>query len=126
MQSPDRLRVFAEAEDVAVEVYGLTQTFPRQERFGLSQQMRRAAIAIGSNIAEGCGRSGARDLARFLDIALGSATELQFQLRVARRLGYLQAGAHESVSARVRRIERMLILLILRVRPAPEASRGRP
>jgi four helix bundle protein len=126
MQSPSKLRVFHEAEEVALEVYELTRSFPHAERFGLGQQMRRAAISIGSNIAEGCGRSGARDLTRFLDIALGSATELEFQLRLAHRFGHVDSTRHESVSDSVRRVERMLTRLILRVRPAPGASRSRP
>jgi four helix bundle protein len=126
MQNPSELRVFREAEEVAVGVYRLTRTFPLEERFGLGQQMRRAAISIGSNIAEGCGRSGARDLTRFLDIALGSATELQFQLRLSHRFGYVGSDDHRTVAETVRRVERMLIRLILRVRPASETSRRRP
>ena len=126
MQSPTQLRVFHQAEGVALEVYELTRYFPREERFGLGQQMRRAAVSIGSNIAEGCGRSGSRDLARFLDIALGSATELEFQLRLAHKLGYVDAEHHRTSCEAVRLVERMLIRLILRIRPAPEASRGRP
>jgi four helix bundle protein len=126
MQNPSDLRVFREAEEVAVIVYRLTGTFPPEERFGLAQQLRRAAISIGSNIAEGCGRSGARDLTRFLDIALGSATELQFQLRLSHRFGYVGSDDHRTVSETIRRVERMLIRLILRVRPASETSRRRP
>src|SRR4051812_13816622 len=83
MQSASRLRVLGEAEELALQVYHLTSTFPAEERYGFSQQMRRAAISIGSNIAEGCGRDGPREFARFLGIALGSATELAFQLRIA-------------------------------------------
>ena len=126
MQSPSRLRVFQEAEEVALDVYRLTLSFPAAERNGLGQQMRRAAVSIGSNIAEGCGRSGVRDLTRFLDIALGSATELQFQLRLSRRFGYVGPDDYLAGSEAVRRVERMLIRLILRVRPASETSRGRP
>ena len=69
MQDPSNLRVSALVEKVAVEVYRLTRTFPIEERFGLVQQMRRAAVTIGSDIAEGCGRSGPRDFTRFLDAA---------------------------------------------------------
>src|SRR3954465_8483807 len=97
--------------------------FPLEERFGLAQQMRRAAVSIGSNIAEGCGRSGARDLTRFLDIALGSATELQLQLRLSRRFAYVDPDEFRARSDAVRRVERMLIRLILRIRPALETSR---
>src|SRR3954470_16698607 len=72
--------------------------FPLEERFGLAQQMRRAAVSIGSNVAEGCGRSGARDFTRFLEIALGSAAELQFQLRISHKSGYVDAPDHVSTA----------------------------
>jgi len=126
MQDPSRLRVFRDAEHLTLEIYRLTRTFPLEERFGLAQQMRRAAVSIGSNIAEGCGRSGARDFTRFLEIALGSATELQFQLRIAHKSGYVDAHNHESTAEDLRHVQRMLIRLIMRKRPAPGTSRGRP
>jgi len=126
MQSPMRLRVFREAEELAVLVYRLTRALPSDERFGLVQQMRRAGVSIASNIAEGCGRGGTRELVRFLSIALGSATELECQLRLARRLEYLDTRNYESAIEPVRRLERMLTRLIVTLRPALEASRGRP
>jgi four helix bundle protein len=126
MQSPSRLRVFHEAEELAVSVYRLTRTLPSDERFGLVQQMRRAGVSIASNIAEGCGRGGNRELIRFLSIALGSATELECQLRLAQRLGYIDAESYEETAERARRLQRMLTRLIVRLRPTPGASRGRP
>jgi four helix bundle protein len=87
MQDPSRLRVFGTAEDIALEIYRLTRGFPLEERFGLAQQMRRASVAIGSDITEGCARSGARDFARLLEMALGSAAELEFQLRISHKSG---------------------------------------
>jgi four helix bundle protein len=126
MQSPTRLRVFHEAEELAVLVYSLTRTLPPDERYGLIQQMRRAGVSIASNIAEGCGRSGNRELIRFLLIALGSATELECQLRIARRLEYVDAALYERTSERTRRVQRMLTRLVVKLRPALETSRGRP
>jgi four helix bundle protein len=126
MQNPNRLRVFSAAEDLAVAVYKLSQTLPREERFGLAQQMRRAAVSIGSNIAEGCGRGGNRELVRFLGIALGSATELEFQVRVAYRLEMLDKSTFRAVADSILSVERMLARLIVRLRPAPGDSRGRP
>jgi four helix bundle protein len=126
MQDPSRLRVFRIAEHIALGIYRLTRSFPLEERFGLAQQMRRAAVSIGSNIAEGCGRSGARDFTRFLEIALGSSAELQFQLRISHKSGYVEAADHESTSNDPRLLQRMLIRLIMRVRPAPGTFRGRP
>jgi four helix bundle protein len=95
MQSPTRLRVFHEAEELAVLVYCLTRNMPSDERYGLVQQMRRAGVSVVSNIAEGCGRGGNRELVRFRSIALGSATELECQLRLARRLSYIDARPYE-------------------------------
>jgi four helix bundle protein len=126
MQSPTKLRVFHEAEELAVEVYRLTRTLPTDERYGLCQQMRRAGVSVVSNIAEGCGRGGNRELVRFLSIALGSATELEAQLRLARRLEYLAADDCQPVEEHARRVQRMLTSLIVRLRPALGASRGRP
>jgi len=85
-----------------------------------------ASVAGCSKIAKGGSRSSARDLTRFLGIALGSAIELQFQLRVSHRFGYVGSDDHRTVSETVRRVERMLTRLILRVRPASETSRRRP
>ncbi|NUO40184.1 MAG: four helix bundle protein [Gemmatimonadaceae bacterium] len=79
MQSPSNLEVTALARSLAAALYRSTSTFPDSERFGLTARMRRAAISIGSDISEGCGRNGPRDFARFLHMALGSASELEFQ-----------------------------------------------
>ncbi len=76
MQNPDNLQVTRKARELAVETYRCTASFPRDERFGLTAQMRRAAVSIGSNISEGCGRGGNRELVAFLHYALGSASEL--------------------------------------------------
>lgn len=83
------LRVLDSAENLAILVYQLTQGFPAHERYGITSQMRRAAISVGSNLAEGSGRPTDADFARFVGQAEGSAAELQFQAGVSRRLGYL-------------------------------------
>jgi len=126
MQSPTRLRVFLEAEELAVTVYRVTRVLPSDERYALVQQMRRAGVSVASNIAEGCGRGGNRELIRFLSIALGSATELECQLRLALRLEYIDRDSFHAVAEHARRVQRMLTSLIVTLRPAPGASRGRP
>jgi len=88
--------------------------------------MRRAGVSVVSNIAEGCGRGGNKELVRFLSIALGSATELECQLRLAQRLSYIDATPYESANEHIRRVERMLTRLIVKLRPTLETSRGRP
>lgn len=91
MQNPDRLRVSRASEDLADVVYDYTATLPRDERFGLVFQMRKAGVSVGSNIFEGCGRQGSRALLPFLYNAHGSTGELLFQTRfcVRRRFGDL-------------------------------------
>ena len=86
MRNADRLRVVALAKEIALQTYRITASFPRSEQFGLVSQMRRAAVSIGSNIAEGCGRSSDIQLRNFLQIASGSATELEFQASLAEAL----------------------------------------
>ncbi len=85
MQPTQNLRVAEQATKLAVSVYRMASAFPTDERFGITAQMRRAAVSVGSNIAEGCGRRGNRELLQFLYIASGSASELAFQLQLADR-----------------------------------------
>ncbi len=87
MRNPYKLRVTETAFVIATRTYEATAEFPPTERFGLVSQMRRAAVSIGSNIAEGCGRSSDAQLVNFLNYASGSASELEFQARLAIRLG---------------------------------------
>lgn len=92
MRNPQDLKVYELAMQLVVELYRLTAAFPVEERYGLVQQMRRAAVSVPSNIAEGCSRESQADFARFLEIAIGSAMELRCQLMIASRLGYLSSG----------------------------------
>jgi four helix bundle protein len=126
MQDPRNLRVFTQAEELALLVYRLARSLPSFEQFGLGQQMRRAAVSIGSNIAEGCGRGSGREFSRFLSIALGSAMELEFQLRLGDRFGFTSEADHREAEGSTRAVERMLTRLIQRVRPARNVSQSRP
>jgi four helix bundle protein len=84
-----KLRAFELADELALAVYQSTRSFPRDEQFGLTSQMRRAAVAVASNIVEGSARRTEADYLRFLEIAHASARELEYQLSLAARLGYL-------------------------------------
>ena len=97
------------SDDAAV--YRLTATFPRNETYGLTSQMRRAASSIPSNIAEGCGRDGDAELSRFCQIARGSASELEYQLLLARDLELIQTNRYEETQP-VIEIKRMLTVLV--------------
>jgi four helix bundle protein len=88
MRDHTKLRAFGIADNVVMEVYRVTRGFPKEELFGLTSQVRRAAMSVASNIVEGCARSSEADYLRFLDMSYGSAKELEYQLSVADRLGY--------------------------------------
>jgi len=116
MRDPQKLNVVPAAAELAVAVYRATGDFPREERFGLTAQIRRSAISIGSNIVEGCHRQGNRAFLSFLHQALGSAAELEFQLRIALELGFADVHALESVRDLANKVKRMLIKLIASLR----------
>jgi four helix bundle protein len=104
------LKVWQEAMGLVTVIYRATSTFPADERWGLTGQMRRAAVSVPSNIAEGAGRSGIRDFCRFLTMARGSLAELETQVIIARNLGYM--GDDESIDWRIDSIFAMLAGLI--------------
>ena len=106
------LKVWQKAHLLALEVYRQSTQLPPDERFGLTAHLRKTATSVPSNIAEGCGREGDRELARFLNIASGSASELEYQLLLARDLAYLSADAHRALGVQVGEVKRMLYRFI--------------
>ena len=112
MQNPRNLLVADYAERLAIATYRHTASFPRAECFGLTSQMRRAAVSIASNIAEGCGRRSNRELLPFLSNASGSASELACQLRIATELGYGDRSSAEQLHLQVLTLTKMLTRLI--------------
>lgn len=107
MQRFTELRVWEQSHTLVLEVYRLTASFPSHERFGLVSQLRRAALSVPTNIAEGAKRTSRRDYSRFLNVAEGSLAETQYLLRVSRDLGYAaeervrELISHTSVAARM-------------------------
>ncbi len=89
MRDPNKLRAFELADQFALKVYECTRGFPREEQFGLTSQLRRAAVSVPSNIVEGCARATNADFVRFLDIAYGSSSEANYQVSLCKRLGFL-------------------------------------
>lgn len=95
MRDHRKLEVFGLADSLALRVYDATRRFPEDERYGLTSQLRRAAVSIGTNIVEGAARHSSADFLRFLVIAYGSACELEYELSLAERLGYVPSRSHE-------------------------------
>ena len=91
MQDFTQLQVWQKAHNLTINIYKLTVQMPSEEKFGLISQIRRASVSIESNLAEGCGRDGDKEFARFVDIAMGSSFELRCQLLIARDLNYLKS-----------------------------------
>lgn len=112
------LDVWQRAMELATTTYRVTEGFPRHETYGLSSQMRRCAISIPSNIAEGSARATKRDFANFITIARGSAAELETQLDSARRLSYVEQVDYECIEALCFRVSRMLTKLLEAMRNA--------
>jgi len=104
------------AMELAREVYFVTRTFPPDERFGLTQQLRKSAVSIPSNIAEGHGRSSKREFARFSLIARGSLKELETQLLLSRDFGFLPEGEFSRVAALTLRLNELITGLLRRLR----------
>jgi four helix bundle protein len=109
------LIVWQKSMALVTEVYSITRLLPKEELYGLVSQIRRSAVSIPSNIAEGYGRYSTNDYTRFLQIAIGSLYELQTQLEICLNLGYLSKDTFEKVYEQSREIERMLSSLIKKV-----------
>ena len=109
-------KVWGKAHDLALEVYRVTETFPKTELFGLTSQIRRAGVSIPANIAEGCGRDTDADFARFLQIAMGSASELEYHLLLAHDLGFFHKAAYEEISNKTTEVKQMLTSFIKKLK----------
>ena len=116
MRDHTKLKAFELADILAVEVYRETVAFPKDEQYGLRAQIRRAAVSTPSNIVEGCARHSEADYLRFLDIAYGSARELEYQLSLAKRLDYLSADRYRRLADRAAEVAKVINGLIRALR----------
>jgi four helix bundle protein len=103
-----RLDVWKEAMELTCRVYEITSSFPGHEQYGLSSQLRRAAVSVPSNIAEGAARLGAKEFKQFLNIAQGSMSELDTQVELALRLGYISENTYLDLTRKLTQISKML------------------
>ena len=116
MQDFKKLRVWQKSHDLTLRMYGLTSRFPREEMYGLTNQIRRACVSIPTNIAEGCGRGSAADFARFLHIAMGSANEAEYLILLARDLKYLDTDLFAGLMDTIIEVRKMLTSLLRRLK----------
>lgn len=109
------LKVWEKAHDLALDCYSSTTDFPKHEIFGLVSQIRRAGSSIGANIAEGCGRGGNGEFQRFLQMAMGSASELEYHCLLSRDLHFMNDETYSRVQAKVVEVKKMLSSLIKKI-----------
>ena len=110
------LNVWKKGHKLTLAVYKATASFPREELYGLTSQIRRSCSSIPANIAEGCGRNGDAELARFLSIVMGSASELEYHLLLARDLNFLETTEYRELTGEVTEVKRMLTSFIKKLK----------
>ena len=116
MQNYKELKVWEKSHSFTLSVYELTTGFPKDELYSLTNQLRRATSSIPANIAEGCGKISQNELAHFLNIALGSANEVEYFLLLSKDLKYIEEDKHIQLDDDINQIKAMLIALINKVR----------
>jgi four helix bundle protein len=106
------LQTWNKAHNLTLELYKLSRQFPKEEVYGLTSQLRRAASSIGANLAEGCGRQSNPEFARFVRISVGSASELDYHLLLASDLGFIESAAYGRLSRSLTEVRKMLASLL--------------
>ena len=109
------LQVWDKAHKLTLDLYRVSREFPREETYGITSQLRRAAVSVGANLAEGCGRRTSNELARFVKIAMGSASELDYHLLLCRDLGFMNEGDYIRTSSDLTEMQKMLTAFLNRV-----------
>jgi four helix bundle protein len=116
MQDFRNLDVWQKSHELTLAVYKASKAFPDDERFGLTSQLRRGAASIPANLAEGCGRGTDADFGRFVQNAMGSSSEVEYDFLLAKDLDYVAANHYETLNDDITRIKRMLASLLRRIR----------
>ena len=115
MRNYRNLEVWKLSHKLTLDLYAASRKFPKEEMFGLTSQLRRAAVSVGANLAEGCGRRTSPELARFIRIAMGSASELDYHLLLCRDFEFVSAEFYEGSSKELIRVRKMLSALLFSV-----------
>lgn len=103
-----QLEIWKQSREFCTQIYTLTSSFPNEEKFGLTNQLRRAAVSIPSNIAEGSSRKSNKDFTRFIEIAIGSAYEIETQLLISSDLGFVNVENLDSFITKIDRLSKMM------------------
>lgn len=109
------LRVWERSHQLTLQIYSVTTGFPKHELYGLTSQIRRCSASIGANIAEGCGKRGNNEFQRYLQIASGSASELDYHLLLSRDLEFLPEGEYKSLTRQLTEVRKMLTALLQKI-----------
>jgi len=109
------MQVWHKGHKLALEIYQLTAKFPKEEIYGLSSQIRRAAVSIPTNIAEGCGRGSTKELKQFLRISMGSASEVEYQILLSFELCYMDSETYDKLNSDIQEIKKMLSSYIVKI-----------
>lgn len=109
MRDFHKLKAWQKSHQLALEIYKVSQSFPKEELFGLTSQIRRAISSVPTNIAEGCGRDSNKDFAHFLQIAIGSASEVEYELLLAHDLQYINKDEYERLISEMVAIRKMIV-----------------
>ena len=126
MRPHEKLDVWMKSVDLVVRIYKATERFPKEEKFGLTSQVRRAAVSVPANIAEGAGRRSEKEFAYFLSNAQGSTSEVETELLIATRLGYLRPAVFDELQASLDQMGQMLHGLARHVRGKWETADRKP
>lgn len=122
MQAFRDLKVWQKAHQLTLDVYKATTTFPKEELFGLTSQIRRSAASIPANICEGCGREGPGEMARYLSMAMGSASELEYHLLLSHELSFLSNSDYERLNVELIEVKKMLASFIRTVKSSVKSA----
>ena len=117
------LQVWNKAQNLTLGLYGLSRGFPREEIYGVTSQMRRAAVSIGANLAEGCGRRTSSELARFVRIAMGSASELDYRLLLSQDLGFMNGDDCTRTASELTEVRKMFTSFLSSVEEQIEVTK---
>lgn len=112
MQDFKQLKVWEKAHALTLEIYSVTKSFPKDELYALTSQIRRASSSISTNLAEGCGRGSDQDMARFTQMSMGSACEVEYQLILSKDLDYINTSQWNKLTSQVQEVKRMLAALL--------------